>query len=99
MKPKCCKEEKTIENARETIELLKVIAEENRLKILCILKKDEHCVCQIIEYLDLSQSLVSHHLKCLKDASLIQDSKRGLWVYYSLTEKGKKIFRLISKIN
>lgn len=99
MKPKCCKDNQVIEENRRTIELLKVIAEENRLRILCILKKGEHCVCQIIDYLNLSQSLVSHHLKCLKDAGLIQDSKRGLWVYYSLTEKGERIANLISKIN
>jgi len=99
MKPKCCKDNPKIEETQETVELLKVIAEENRLRMLCILKKGERCVCQIIEYLDLSQSLVSHHLRCLKDAGLIQDSKRGLWVYYSLTEKGKKIASLISKIN
>lgn len=99
MKPKCCKDNQAIEETRQTIELLKVVAEENRLRILCILKKEEHCVCQIIDYLDLSQSLVSHHLKSLKDAGLIQDSKRGLWVYYTLTEKGKRISNLISKIN
>lgn len=99
MKPNCCKDDQVIEETRQTVELLKVVAEENRLRILCILKKGEHCVCQIIDYLDLSQSLVSHHLKSLKDAGLIQDSKRGLWVYYTLTEKGKRISRLISKIN
>ncbi|MDD3190486.1 MAG: metalloregulator ArsR/SmtB family transcription factor [Candidatus Pacebacteria bacterium] len=99
MKPKCCKDSQTIEDTRQTIELLKVLAEENRLHILCILKKKEHCVCQIIEYLELSQSLVSHHLKSLKDTGLIQDEKRGLWVYYSLTPRGKKIANLISKIH
>jgi len=98
MKPKCCKNNQAIEDTRQAVELLKVLAEENRLRVLCILKKGEHCVCQIIDYLGLSQSLVSHHLKSLKDAGLIEDSKRGLWVYYSLTPKGKKIASLISKI-
>jgi ArsR family transcriptional regulator len=99
MKPKCCKDNQAIEETQQTVELLKVVAEENRLRILCILKRGEHYVCQIIDYLDLSQSLVSHHLKILKDAGLIQDSKRGLWVYYTLTEKGKRISNLIAKIN
>jgi len=98
MRPKCCGKSQGSEEIRQNAELLKVIAEENRLRILCILKKGEHCVCQIIEYLDLSQSLVSHHLKQLKDAGLIEDSKRGLWVYYSLTRKGKRIAGLVSKI-
>jgi len=91
MKPKCCKNKKSFREISKAVELLKVIAEENRLRILCILKNEEQCVCKIIENLELSQSLVSHHLKTLKDADLIKDDKRGLWVYYSLTEKGKRI--------
>lgn len=91
MKVKCCKNKKDIEEINKTVELLKAIAEENRLRILCILKRGEQCVCKIVENLELSQSLVSHHLKVLKDIGLIKDDKRGLWVHYSLTEKGKRI--------
>jgi len=94
MNPRCCKNNRLIKEAGQTAALLKVIAEENRLRILCILKNGEHCVCEIIDHLGLSQSLVSHHLKSLKDAGLIEDSKRGLWVYYSLTGKGKKAVNL-----
>jgi ArsR family transcriptional regulator len=91
MKPKCCKGAKEADEIKKNIRLLKMIAEENRLRILCILKNGSRCVCQIIDNLGLSQSLVSHHLKKLKTAGLIADKKTGLWVYYSLTEKGKKI--------
>ncbi len=90
MKPECCRV-KVIGEVKQRADLFKVVADENRLKILCILKKGEYCVCRIIDHLGLSQSLVSHHLKKLKDAGLIADKKDGLWVYYSLTEKGKKI--------
>ena len=83
-----------MKETRQAAGILKIIAEENRLRILCILKNGERCVCQVIDYLGLSQSLVSHHLKSLKDAGLIQDSKRGLWVYYSLTDYGKRIANL-----
>ena len=71
--------------------LLKLVAEASRLKILCILRQGQHCVCELIEHTKLSQSLISHHLRDLKEAGLIEDEKKGLWVYYSLTEKGKKI--------
>jgi len=71
--------------------LLKLIGEESRLKILCILKQGQHCVCEIEEHVDQSQSLISHHLKDLKEAGLIEAEKKGLWVYYSLTDKGGKI--------
>ena len=94
MKPKCCKNKKIINKTIRTVEILKVIAEENRLRILCVLKNEEQCVCKIIENIGLSQSLVSHHLKILKDAKLIKDKKKGLWVYYSLTKKGERIANL-----
>ena len=94
MRLSCCKDKKLMKETRQAAGILKIIAEENRLRILCILKNGERCVCQIIDHLGLSQSLVSHHLKSLKDAELIQDSKRGLWVYYSLTDYGKRIANL-----
>lgn len=95
-----CYKKNSLENKKVSslIEILKIISEESRLKILCILAKGEHCVCEIIEHLDFSQSLVSHHLKDLKDAGLIISDKRGLRVYYTLTEKGKHITNLIFKI-
>ena len=71
--------------------LLKLIGEENRLRLLCLLRQGEHCVCEIVEHFDMSQSLVSHHLSDLKQAGLIIDKKQGRQVYYSLTKKGKKI--------
>jgi len=83
--------EKEIE---QKIKFLKIIADGNRFKILYTLKRGELCVCKIIESLGASQSLVSHHLKILKDAGLVKDSKKGLWVFYSLTEKGEKVINL-----
>lgn len=78
--------------------LLKLVAEESRLKLLCILKQGEHCVCEMMTQVDLSQSLISHHLSDLKEAGLVIDEKRGLRVYYSLTEKGKRITTLLFNV-
>ena len=75
--------------------ILKIVAEESRVKLLCILRSGEHCVCQIMEHVDLSQSLISHHLKDLKEAGLVMDEKKGLWSHYSLTDKGHKIINLL----
>jgi len=71
--------------------LLHIVSEESRLKLLCILQKGSHCVCEMMEHVDLSQSLISHHLKDLKEAGIVQDEKKGLRVYYSLTKKGEQI--------
>lgn len=75
--------------------LLKLIGEESRLKILCILKQGQHCVCEIQKHVNQSQSLISHHLKDLKEAGIVEDEKKGLWAYYSLTEQGKNITNLL----
>lgn len=88
----CCKQNKIeFKNVSSLSSLIKLVGEESRLKILCILKQNKHCVCKIMEHLKLSQSLISHHLKDLKEADIIQDDKQGLYVYYSLTNKGKEI--------
>lgn len=71
--------------------LLKIVSEESRLKLLCILRQKEHCVCEMMEHVNLSQSLISHHLKDLKDAGIVTDEKRGLRAYYTLTDQGKYI--------
>jgi ArsR family transcriptional regulator len=71
--------------------ILKIVSEESRLRILCILRQGGHCVCEIMEHVGLSQSLISHHLRDLKDAGIVVDEKKGLRVYYSLTENGEHI--------
>ena len=78
--------------------LLKLVGETNRLQILCILKQGKHCVCEINKHVRASQSLISHHLKDLRDGGLILDEKQGLNVFYSLTLKGKRITNFIFKI-
>ena len=85
-------------NIKELSTLLKLISDNSRLQILCILQKDEHCVCKLMEKTKLSQSLISHHLKDLKDSNLVSDRKDGKWVHYSLTDEGKRITNLLFKI-
>lgn len=63
---------------------LKVIAEPNRLKILCLLRQREMCVCEITDALELPQNLVSHHLRVLREEGLVWDRRDAQWVYYSL---------------
>jgi DNA-binding transcriptional ArsR family regulator len=78
--------------------LLKIVSEENRLKIICILRNGEHCVCQIEKHVRLSQSLVSHHLKDLREAGIILDRKEGLNVHYRLTPEGERVASLVFQL-
>lgn len=68
-------------------DFLKVMADANRLRIVCLLRGGERCSCGIAEDIALPQNLVSHHLKILRDAEIVETRKEGTWVYYSLNKK------------
>jgi ArsR family transcriptional regulator len=88
----CCTSSKPeFIKVEEISSLLKLVAEPSRLKILCILRQGQHCVCEFEKHLGLSQSLLSHHLADLREAGLIAGEKKGLNVFYSLTTTGKNI--------
>jgi len=80
----CCKDNsKQKNNLIKVVDFLKIVNEPNRLKILCLLKEQEKCVCDIWEALSLPQNLASHHLKTLKKAGLITSRQEGRKVIYS----------------
>jgi len=95
MKQKFCQNKESTAELKRTVEFLKVVAEENRLKILCMLRAGEKCVCDIWQFLDLPQNLASHHLKVLKDFGLVEDRKEGLRVYYSINKKEINKYNLL----
>ncbi len=95
----CSPSSKEADQVKSLSVLLKLVSEESRLEILCILCLGEHCVCEIMEHVDMSQSLISHHLKDLRDGNIVSNEKKGVRVYYSLTDKGKKIINLLFQIS
>lgn len=99
MKFDCCRNKKPKTGLKEIIDFLKIISEENRLKILCLLENEEKCVCDIWQCLKLPQNLVSSHLKVLKDFGLVSSKKQGLKVFYNLEKKVvKKYLSLLNKL-
>ncbi len=93
---KCCQPNKEEAEKIEAISsLLKLVAEENRLKLICILRQGECCVCEMNNYFDMSQSLISHHLSSLRKEELVDSRRDGRRKYYFLTQKGEKISDLI----
>jgi ArsR family transcriptional regulator len=69
----------------EPLAFFKSLSEETRLKsLLLILKKEELCVCNLMHALDLSQPKISRHLAELRKSGIVQDERRGKWVYYRL---------------
>ena len=86
MKPLCCSSKCKV-SVNKTIRFLKIISDENRLRIICLLSRGERCVCEIWQNLKIPQNLASHHLKVLKDFKLLKSEKRGLKVIYKLDKK------------
>jgi len=63
----------------------KIFSDKNRLYILALILRDKQvCVCEICDTLNLSQPLVSRHLKQMREAGVLQSSQEGKWVVYSL---------------
>lgn len=72
------------DNAKEATALLKALANENRLMILCYLEGKELSVSQLNESLDLSQSALSQHLAVLRRDNLVKTRRESQTIYYSL---------------
>ncbi len=67
--------------------LLKALADPVRLRLLSLVASHvdgEACVCDLNDAFDLSQPTISHHLKVLHEAGLLDRTKRGVWVYYAV---------------
>ncbi|BBB90062.1 MAG TPA: metalloregulator ArsR/SmtB family transcription factor [Methylomusa anaerophila] len=70
-----------------TIEVLKALADETRMRMLSLLYQETLCVCDLEAILKLSQSNASRHLTKLKNARLITSEKQAQWVYHRADEK------------
>ena len=71
--------------ADQVASLLKALADPVRLRLMSLIASHdggEACVCDLNDAFDLSQPTISHHLKVLHEAGLLDREKRGVWVYY-----------------
>ena len=73
-----------IPSLREAANWFRALGDETRLKIVECVMESEQCVCDLTQLLSSKQSLLSFHLKTLKDAGILNDRRDGRWVYYSL---------------
>jgi ArsR family transcriptional regulator len=76
----------TVAEAKGIAELLKALADPARVRLVNLLatSADPICVCDLTAPLGLSQPTVSHHLRKLREAGLVQCERRGTWAYYWL---------------
>ncbi len=74
------------EQAEATAALFKALADPARVRIVNVLTTTNEpvCICDLVEPLGLSQPTVSHHMKKLLDAGLLEREQRGKWAYFAL---------------
>lgn len=75
-----------IHNIEDTVQLFKIFSDFTRLKIIDLLTDGEHCVQDISDKLETSQSAISHQLKLLRDLNVVKTRKQGKQVFYSLQD-------------
>lgn len=73
---------------KDTARIYKAFCDENRLHILELLKSGEHCACELLDELQISQSTLSHHMKILVDAGIVSGRKEGKWMHYIIDQDG-----------
>ena len=77
----------------EIVNLFKIFSDYTRLRIIDLLVEQEHCVQDISESLETSQSAISHQLKLLRNLHVVKTRKQGKQVFYSLQDNHiKEIF-------
>jgi ArsR family transcriptional regulator, arsenate/arsenite/antimonite-responsive transcriptional repressor len=70
--------------AERMAEIAKAIGDPIRLQLVDVLRKHagKVCVCELVPLFEISQPTLSHHLKKLREAGIVDSERRGLWAYY-----------------
>ncbi|QHY96856.1 Arsenical resistance operon repressor [Streptomyces sp. S4.7] len=86
------------EEAERLAGMLKAIADPTRLQLLRLIERSpdgEACVCDLTECLGLRQPTISHHLKLMTEAGLLNRERRGTWAWFSVNHDGLRRVRNI----
>lgn len=78
-----------IDDAKKLATIFKALADPTRVRLISLIAASENqeaCICDLIEPVGLSQPTVSHHMKLLVEAGLIEREQRGKWAFYRLVE-------------
>jgi ArsR family transcriptional regulator len=82
----------------DAMQILKVLADDTRLRMLKLLQTRTLCVCELQGALKLNQSNASRHLSRMKEANLVCQEKNGQWIYYGLNQAVLTAFPFIGEI-
>lgn len=84
-------------NNAQACDLYKALTDETRIKILQMLQPGECCACDLLASLSITQSTLSHHMKCLTKIGLVKGRKDGRWMRYSLNASCTEQLYLFTK--
>ena len=76
-----------VKTVKRRSKFFKALSDTKRLRILKLLRVKEMCVCELMIALNTTQPNLSHHIQILENAGLVNRTKKGKWVYCSLTNK------------
>ncbi|MCP8615343.1 ArsR/SmtB family transcription factor [Salirhabdus salicampi] len=76
---------------------IKLLGDKTRLTMVKILDENECCVCEFVELFEMSQPAISQHLKKLKTIGLVNETRKGQWIFYSLN-KTSNVYPLIKSL-
>lgn len=77
--------------------ILKLLGDKTRLTMVKMLDSNDCCVCEFVEIFKASQPAISQHLRKLKDAGIVKETRRGQWIIYSLN-KNSEYYALIENL-
>jgi ArsR family transcriptional regulator len=67
--------------------ILKLLGDKTRLTMVKLLETNDCCVCEFVEIFKMSQPAISQHVRKLRDAGIVQEARKGQWVFYSLNKE------------
>lgn len=74
----------------EQARVFKALCDENRLRILEVLRGGEQCACRLIEALGIVQSGLSYHMRILLESGIVESRQEGKWIYYRISPVGRE---------
>lgn len=76
---------------KDMVKIFKALADPTRLRIILLLRRRELCVCEIMYILGMEQSRVSHQMRILRHAGLVEDAREGRWINYRISEPARPL--------
>jgi ArsR family transcriptional regulator, arsenate/arsenite/antimonite-responsive transcriptional repressor len=82
---------------RDAVRTFKALSDPTRLRIVLLLMERDLCVCELMFILNKEQSRLSHQLRALRHAGMVEDVREGRWMIYRITPTARKTLDALSE--